>query len=147
MANLTYYRLLYDYYRREEDRAHHLEGLRKAGVPDWPFGFEGPDEDRLDQEALEALTSGHTWVGNHKNGAAFMQAFDGAGSIAYRSANSFLTGTAYVRDGMLCQQFDGSFLDRVLCGYVYANSNTNGEDGADYVHVSPDSVRYFSLAD
>jgi adenylate cyclase len=146
-ANLSYYRLLYDYYRRDEDRAHHIAGLQKAGVAKWPFGFEGRDEDRLDGNSLMALTIGQTWVGKHPRGVAFIQAIDKAGNVAYRSANSFLTGTAQVRQNMLCQKFDGYFSDRVLCGYVYRNSAAADEADKDYVYVSPDSLKYFSLAE
>ena len=145
--NLSYYRLLYDYYRRDEDRAHFIEGLQKAGVAKWPFGFEGRDEDRLDGNSLMALTIGQTWVGKHPTGVAFIQAIDNSGNVAYRSANSFLTGTAQVRQNMLCQKFDGYFSDRVLCGYVYRNSAAADEADEDYVYVNPDSLKYFSLAE
>ncbi len=67
--------------------------------------------------------------------------------MAYRSANSFLTGIAQVRQNMLCQKFDGYFSGRVLCGYVYRVSATADEANEDYVYVSPDSLKYFSLAE
>ena len=38
-SNLAYYGYLYHYWR-EEDRRHHLEGLPKAGITEWPFGFQ-----------------------------------------------------------------------------------------------------------
>jgi adenylate cyclase len=145
-ANLSIYRLLYTYYRQDEDRAHLIEGLKAAGLPNWPFGFEGRDADRVEGDSLKALTIGQTWVGKHKNGAAFVQQTDEAARIAYRSANSFLTGTAQVRQNMLCQQFDGYFLDRVLCGFIYRNSAATDEANEDYVYVTPDSLKYFSLA-
>ncbi len=113
----------------------------------WPFGFEGRDEDRLDGNSLMALAIGQTWVGKHARGVAFIQAIDNAGNVAYRSANSFLTGIAQVQQNMLCQKFDGYFSDRVLCGYVYRNSAAADEADEDYVYVSPESLKYFSLAE
>ena len=120
-TNLTYYGYLYHYWR-DEDRRHHLTGLRKAGITEWPFGFEGRDADRLDGAQLAKLIDNQTWVGKHKNGTDFLQYFDKAGNTAYRSANTTITGTARLEDDRLCQRFEGYFLDHTICGYVFRNS-------------------------
>ncbi len=39
-SNLTYYTYLYDYWR-DSDLRYHLSGLRAAGIPQWPFDFQG----------------------------------------------------------------------------------------------------------
>ena len=57
-ANLAYYRTLIDHHKRDEDLEHRLHALRKAGLPEWPLGFEGHPEDRLDGEEVEALVFG-----------------------------------------------------------------------------------------
>jgi adenylate cyclase len=149
-TNLTYYDYLYHYWR-EEDRRHHLTGLRKAGITDWPFGFEGRDADRLDGAQLTTLIDNQTWVGKHKNGTDFLQYFDKAGNTAYRSANTTITGTARIEDDRLCQRFEGYFLDHTICGYVFRNTASDGEpveeqpDG-DYISLTPDALKFFSLA-
>jgi adenylate cyclase len=150
-SNLTYYSYLYDYWR-DEDRRLHLQGLREAGITEWPFGFEGRDADRLDAAQLSKLIDNKTWIGEHKNGTEFLQFFDQAGNTAYRSANTTITGTAGVEEDRLCQRFEGYFLDRTTCGYVYRNSTSDGESAqdqrdADYVHVTPDALKFFSLAE
>ena len=99
-----------------------LTGLRKAGITDWPFGFEGRDADRLDGAQLATLINNQTWVGKHKNGTDFLQYFDKAGNTAYRSANTTITGTARLDGDRLCQRFEGYFLDHTICGYVFRNS-------------------------
>jgi adenylate cyclase len=149
-TNLTYYGYLY-YYWRDEDRRHHLTGLRKAGITEWPFGFEGRDADRLDGAQLATLVNNQTWVGKHKNGTDFLQFFDKAGNTAYRSANTTITGTARVEDDRLCQRFEGYFLDHTICGYVFRNSaaeNDSAEEqpDGDYISVTPDALKFFSLA-
>jgi adenylate cyclase len=150
-SNLAYYGYLYHYWR-DEDRRHHLAGLRKAGITQWPFGFEGRAADRLDGAQLAKLIDNRTWVGKHKNGTDFFQYFDQAGNTAYRSANTTITGTAQVEDNRLCQRFEGYFLDHTICGYVFRNTATD-EDWADeqpegdYVHVTPDALKFFSLAE
>ena len=72
-TNLSFYRVSYAHYKREEDRAHLLDALRKAGVPEWPFGYEGRVEDRLDGSALKTLAFGRTWVGHNHAGLQFIQ--------------------------------------------------------------------------
>ncbi|MBB4228168.1 adenylate/guanylate cyclase domain-containing protein [Rhizobium mongolense] len=142
-ANLTYYNYLYDYWR-EDDLEHHLAGLRAAGIPEWPFGFVGSDADQLDADALHNLISDKTWSGKHKNGTAFVQYFDKAGNTAYRSANTNITGTVEVQGNRLCERFGGYFLDRMVCGQVYRNKDA-GPGGAQYVHVTPQALKFFSL--
>ena len=151
-TNLEHYRSLYGYWRKA-DLDHYLDGLRRAGITTWPFGFEGREEDRLDAAELRAVTTGLTWIGQQHNGTGFQKFFDQAGNLAYRSPNSFITGTARIRGDRLCQRFEGHFLDRETCGYVYRNPQTSGAgaDNAadmpstDYAHVSPLVLEYFKL--
>ncbi len=143
-TNLTYYSYLYDYWR-EDDLRYHLDGLKSAGVPEWPFGFEGKQADQLGEADLRNLVNDKTWKGRHKNGTEFIQYFDTAGNTAYRSTNTNITGVAQIQGNRLCEQFVGYFLDRMVCGYVYRNGNEEQRDAA-YVHVTPRAVMFFSLA-
>ncbi|TBC73617.1 adenylate/guanylate cyclase domain-containing protein [Rhizobium beringeri] len=141
-SNLTYYGYLYDYWR-DGDLQRHLAGLRKAGIPEWPFGFTGNQADRLGEAELRNLVDGKSWTGKHKNGTDFIQYFDKAGNTAYRSANTNITGIVEVRGDRICEKFDGYFLDRMVCGYVYRN--TSGEQGdRQYIHVTPRALTFFS---
>ncbi|MDC9809207.1 adenylate/guanylate cyclase domain-containing protein [Rhizobium binxianense] len=143
-SNLTYYGYLYDYWR-DGDLQRHLAGLRKAGIPEWPFGFTGNQADRLGEAELRTLVDGKSWTGKHKNGTDFIQYFDKDGNTAYRSANTNITGTIEVRGDRICEKFDGYFLDRMVCGYVYRN--TTGEQGdRPYIHVTPRALTFFSSA-
>jgi len=142
-SNLTYYSYLYDYWR-EVDLSYHLAGLGKAGIPQWPFGFEGRKADQLGDAELHDLVSGRTWTGKHKNGTDFIQYFDTAGNTAYRSANTNITGVVEIRDGRLCEKFEGYFLNRMTCGYVYRNADKERPD-AQYVHVTPQALKFFSV--
>jgi adenylate cyclase len=148
-ANLANYRLLYDYYKRDEDLQHFLDGLKAAGVPEWPFGFAGRPQDRVTGVALRELVLGRTWMGRTmvkpQVGMPFMQQVDSEGRVAYRGTSSFLTGTAQVEDDEVCMRFDGYFRDRWQCGYVYRNdAAATGGAKEDYIYVSPDGLRYFS---
>lgn len=142
-ANITYYSYLYDYWNKE-DLAHHLSGLKAAGMPEWPFGFAGSMADRLVETDLASLTADKTWIGKHKNDTEFIQAFDRAGKTAYRTANTSITGVAEIRGDQLCEKIGGYFLDRMVCGYVYRNTTGEHTD-MDYVHVTPQALKFFSL--
>jgi len=142
-SNLTYYSYLYDYWRTEDLR-YHLDGLRAAGIPEWPFGFEGSEADRLGEAELQDLTGDKVWKGKHKNGTEFVQFFDKAGNTAYRSANTNITGVAEVHGDDLCETFAGYFRGRTVCGHVYRNTSKDGD--AQYVHVTPQALTYFSIA-
>ncbi len=141
-SNLTYYGYLYDYWR-EEDRTYHLEGLRLAGITQWPFGFEGREADLLRGEQLKEIVTNRSWAGRHKNGTEFFQFFDSASNTAYRSEHTNITGVVEVRNGELCENFPGYFMDRWTCGHVYRNRD-HSQDDFGYVHVSPQALKFFS---
>lgn len=141
-SNLTYYRYLYEYWRAE-DLNYHLGALSDAGIPQWPFGFVGVEVDQVRGVDLLGITENKTWMGKHKNGTAFVQFFDQNGTTAYRSANTSITGTFEVRGAQLCEQFEGYFLDRKVCGDVYRLPE-GGRDRERYVNVTAQALKYFS---
>ena len=62
--NLAQFRLTYDdQYKLSTDLEHFLKGLAAAGIPEWPFNFEGNPKDRVSGDALKALLLGQTWDG------------------------------------------------------------------------------------
>jgi len=142
-SNITYYSYLYDYWQAD-DLQYHLTNLQTAGIPDWPFGFKGADADRLTETELRALIDDKTWIGKHRNGTDFIQHFDKAGNTAYRTANTSLTGVVQTQNDQLCETFGGFFRDRMVCGYVYRNTDKRDNPAA-YIHVTPQSLKFFSL--
>ncbi|MDP6342884.1 MAG: tetratricopeptide repeat protein [Alphaproteobacteria bacterium] len=143
-ANLAYYRALYRHYRRDQDLEHRMDALRKAGLPAWPFGYEGRAEDRLDANALAALTFGRTWIGRDTDGAPFVQQASAEGAVAFRSDVSLLTGTVWIEGGMLCTHFPATLVDRKACSYIFRNPIGTAEAGNEYIKVGLGSVLYFS---
>ena len=65
--------------------------------------------------------------------------------MAYRSRNSIQTGTVSIREGMLCQRFEGTALSKDLCGYVYKNPNGTAATQDEYVASLPASLRFFTV--
>lgn len=144
VLSLEYYRARDSYFRRPEDLQRFIHGLRLAGLSDWPYGFRAPESDRLGGKALSDLVLGRTWSGKHVHGVSFLQQIDDNGVLAYRSRNSFQTGTVSIRGDKLCQHIEGSTLDKALCGRVYRNPGGTIENQDQFILVMPDSLRYFS---
>ena len=146
IANLNHQRLTYTYYKRPGDLEHLLEGLRRAGLPEWPLGLGGPKEVALDSETVRDVTLGKTWTGRHvATGLRFVQEISAAGALAYRSTKTFVTGEAWLKDNLVCQRFEGYLSGRPLCGYIYSNRSGTPETQDEYLYVNPDTARYFSV--
>jgi len=146
-VNLAYMRFFYAYHKRKEDLDHRLEALRKAGMPEWPFGYEGRKEDRLDPDAIKTVTFARTWVGHGTDGAPFMKQISEDGTIAYRDPSHSLTGVASVEGGMYCQQFPAILTGRKYCSHLYRNPEGTPEEKNEYVNVSIFRIVHFSLAE
>ena len=50
-------------FKKEEDRKHYIEGFRKAGVPEFPFGFEGDKANMLSTDEIQTLFVGRIQTG------------------------------------------------------------------------------------
>ena len=145
-VSIQYYRARDTYFRRPEDLEKLLDGLRKAGLSEWAFDFQGMESDRLNESELRGIVEDRTWIGKHVSGIEFLQQNNHSGSMAYRSKSSIQTGTVSIRGGMLCQRFEGTALGKDLCGYVYRNPNGSAETQDEYVASLPASLRYFTVA-
>ena len=114
-ANLAYYRTLIDHHKRDEDLEHRLHALRKAGLPEWPLGFKGHPEDRLDGDALKRLVFGQQWIGRSQvNFKIFAQKTSEDGEVSYVSGGTRLKGTASVEGDMLCYRFPETLMGRKM---------------------------------
>jgi TolB-like protein/cytochrome c-type biogenesis protein CcmH/NrfG len=135
------------YFKRPEDLEHYLGALQEAGVPEWPFGFEGRPEDRLSAHAVKDIAFGRTWSGQVNQGTPFIQEIDERGTMAYRSANSFFTGEAFVDAGMLCIRTEVSLLGQDQCGFIYRNPQGSVENQDEYIYINEYSLMKFSAPD
>jgi adenylate cyclase len=143
--SLQFYRVMYAHQRRSQDLARRLDGLRKAGLPEWPYDYPDRPERRLDGAQVSALTFGHTWQGKHQSGEPFLVQIGDDGRTAYRSRTSLRTGMLSLRDNLLCDLSHDFLLGRPNCGYLYHDPETLA--GAEYVYVNAFSLMHFSVAD
>lgn len=144
-VNLNYYRVLSKHYKREEDREHRIASLRKAGIPEWPFGYEGRAEDLLDEHTVRDLVFGRTWVGQRADDVPFIQEITNDGKVAIRTPASLMAGEAWVEEGMLCYDLPTSFTSRSFCGYLFRNPTGTSEQKNEYVQVGVAGVSFFSV--
>jgi adenylate cyclase len=144
-ANLAYFRVLYGHYKRAEDLERVIEAFRKAGFPQWAYGYQPQPEDQLDQGALEALTFGQSWAGFNSEGDQFIQQFNKDGRVAFKSQTSLLIGTVRLEENKLCVKFPAALLDREDCGHVYKTPGEMQGHETDYVRVALGDIYYFSI--
>ena len=64
-------------------------------------------------------------------------------TLEWNLSDDFRLGKAKVDGSLLCEQFDGYFLDRMVCGYVLRNDDKLHPDMR-YLHVTPQAAKYFS---
>ena len=146
-ASVQFYRVMYAHHRRSEDLARRLDGLRKAGLPEWPYGYPGRPEQRLDSADARDLTFGHTWQGQHQSGEPFLLQIGEDGATAYRNPNSMRTGRVSLQDNRVCDLSGDFLLGRANCGYLYHDpSNVDGTE-YEYVYVNTFSLMRFSIVD
>jgi adenylate cyclase len=143
--NLEFFRVQYSHYRRKEDLDRLLDALRAAGVPEWPFGYQGRPEHRLNGTEIAALTFGRTWVGKRDKERPFVQEISKSGTLAYRDTAALRTGSVSVEGNMLCQRSEAYLMGRKHCGYLYRNPGGAPESRDEYVYVNADAFYGFSV--
>ncbi|MCZ6862907.1 MAG: adenylate/guanylate cyclase domain-containing protein [Alphaproteobacteria bacterium] len=147
-SSLALYRVHYQHHKRPEDLENRLDALRRAGLPEWPFGYEGNPEYRLNAAALEAITTGHTWTGwDVARKHSFVQEFGAAGTIVYAGGITLMSGATHVQGDMLCMRFESIGMGRVRCGYVYRNPDGTSEEANELTFVDPGWILHFSIKD
>ena len=152
-ANLSYYRVLYAHHKREEDLRFRIEALRKAGLPEWPYGFEGREVDRLNGDEIRQLLYGRIWSGYRMGREIILRENTKKGLIIYRDPAAhggrsrsayMLIGNATVEGNMLCYQYEQFLLGRKYCGYVYRNAEGSRLDKNEYVDVNAIGIDFFT---
>jgi DNA-binding SARP family transcriptional activator/Tfp pilus assembly protein PilF len=114
-----------------------IEGLRRAGLPEWPYGFALAPDRQLDAAALTALVAEGDWKVTTGAGEAFTLMRDGNGGL--RGAGL----TFVVRDATLCRDSTDGLSLREICGPVLHAAPGQSPE-SDYVFLAPDEIRYFS---
>jgi adenylate cyclase len=134
-------RLGWEHFRNAKDFGVLLDSLRRAGLPEWPFGFSGDERDGLKGEEIARLVLGHTLQGHIEPNIPAMMQIGQDGKAAFRSTRQFTTETAFVDRDQLCEKSENLF-GRPDCGPIYRQTGTAGAPG--YAYVNSSKVFYFS---
>ncbi|MGO6755504.1 adenylate/guanylate cyclase domain-containing protein [Rhizobium ruizarguesonis] len=139
---LAGWRMGYAHFRSEQDLAFILDALREAGLPEWPFGFKGDDNDRLKGDEIASTVMGKLLQGKTEPlGSPALMQIGLDGKSAFRSATQMMTETVSVDGDLLCEQSENAF-GRADCGPVYRRANS--PDKTNYAYVNSSKVFYFS---
>jgi adenylate cyclase len=139
---LSGWRISYAHFRNPQDLAVFVDALQQAGVPEWPFGFNGDERDRLRGEDIASLVLGHTLQGQiepDRRPAIMQIARDGR--AGFRTNTRMLTETVYVDRDLLCEQSENLF-GRPDCGPVYKRSDAAAKG---YTFVNSTKVFHFTV--
>ncbi len=152
-ANVSYYRVLYSHHKRATDLEFRLEALSKAGLPEWPFGYEGRESNRLEGAEIERLLYDRTWSGYRLEGEAIVRENTEDGLVMYRDPAAhggrsrsayMLIGNASVEGNKLCYRYEQFLLGRKYCGYIYRNPGGSRRDKNEYVDVNAIAIDFFT---
>ena len=143
--NIARHRVVNAHHARAEDLTQRLEALRLAGLPEWPYGFQGDSTRQLKGEAIDALTFARTWTGERIRWGPFTQYVDAEGAFIERGPNMQVTGTASRRGDLLCLQFPAISLGRSQCGPIYRNPTGTRENHDEYSYLNAYEVKQFSV--
>jgi adenylate cyclase len=142
--NISFLRVLYDHYLRQADLDDRMEALQVAGIPEWPYGFAGRPENRLDGAAIRAIALDKIWSGRQQEGAPFFMQLGSNGDFAQRAQSGMLVGRFTVEGDLFCVRSDAILLGRRFCSPVYRN--VNQDQHFDYVYPDYANVWYFSVS-
>jgi len=151
-ASLAWFRMRHLHYRKET-RDRYIGLLAKAGMPEWPYDFQGDPERRLKNADLKALffTGPVHW---HRISPRLthntMGQYDGRGNFSLinrtRSGKEIpISGTITVKNDMLCSRSESTNLGREICSEVYRNPEGSAEGHNEYFSVSFWGKSFFSV--
>jgi adenylate cyclase len=144
-VSLEFFRVQYAHYRRKEDLDQLIDALRTAGVPEWPHGYQGRPEQRLNRQDIASITFGRSWTGSRDDDRPFVQEITKDGTLAYRDPSSLVTGVISIEAGELCLKSEAFLMGRKHCGYLYRNPDGKRETADEYIYVSPYAIYRFSV--
>jgi adenylate cyclase len=145
-TSLAGLRGIYGHHLRKEDLEDRLDALRAAGVPEWPYGFQGRAEDRLDGTAIKALAINNTWAGYQQNGNEFVMQIGANNDYVQRTLLGMIAGKISFEGDLMCMQSPSVLVGRKSCSPVYRNPRGHSETHDEYVFPDNATVWYFSVS-
>jgi Tfp pilus assembly protein PilF len=150
--SVFYLKLSQSYYKRAEDWHRLFDSFLMAGLPQWPFGFEGSESDRLTGEEITSLLWGRRIEGSairddRPHDFSLKIGADGRWQLdhAFFGEPMSITGNGWVEGDTWCYQSEDYSFGRAHCAPVYRNPGGSPEEKDEYVVVWRASLYYFSV--
>ncbi len=145
-ANVTIART-YNQYIRDDDVANRLiEGLERAGLPEWPFDFKGSQEQRLTGAEIRELLFGARLKGASSTGDEFDVIFEENGDWLLRAKGMTFEGQSWIEGDLSCLRSEDLALGHSYCHPYFRNPEGTAAELNEYLTISPYSLRYFSVS-
>jgi TolB-like protein/class 3 adenylate cyclase len=120
-----------------------LVGLRKAGVPELPFGLDPKSPDRLDGAAIKTLLFGHETQGrNIGTGEAYRRVTTDDGTTSVTVGELSLQGSSHVEGDMLCVYYPSQSR---FCAVIFRKPGGTFEQKNEYLFINQQNRFEFSV--
>jgi adenylate cyclase len=123
-------------YALQRDVEHHVEGFRRAGIPELPYDFQTADANRLGGDEIRAVLFGRTLAATDtKTYQRFVVDRTADGKLTVRGPFGSDVGTSRIVGDQVCERLR-SLGNRESCGYVFRTTTGSAERSADYLWVN-----------
>jgi len=123
-------------YALQRDIEHHVEGFRRAGIPELPYGFQAADVSRLGGDEIRAVLFGRTLnATDTRTYQRYLVDRTADGNVTLRGPFGSDVGTSRTVGDQVCERMR-SLGNRESCGYVFRTTVGSAEKGADYLWVN-----------
>lgn len=147
-VNLSFFGVWFSHYRYRDFGERYIEALRKAGIPEWPFGFSGMEKDRLTGEEINKLTVGHRFEGQDSQGLEFVfEVSDDKSWVWHSKSGIALSGQSVVEGNVSYFRSPDLLLGREYPQLYYRRAADAKEPRDGYIYVNPFHVSTISIAD
>jgi adenylate cyclase len=119
-------------FKNEADTKRLLDGLRKAGVPELPFGYDAKSKDRLTGEEIKSLTFGHKIRGQRLDAGVVYSRTTAEDGTTRVIGGGPSPGTSTIQGDTSCTRYLGSGRS---CAAVFRNPNGSFAQENEYLWV------------
>jgi TolB-like protein/class 3 adenylate cyclase len=133
-------------FKEHADSERVLDGLRKAGVPELPSGYDAKSNDKLTAEETKSLVFGHELRGRQiESGDPWMRTTSADGSVNASLGSSSDSGITRMEDDAVCTFYPTLDGGGKICGVVFRNPGGTLEKKNEYLLVQPMNRFEFSV--
>lgn len=122
-------------YKQPEDIARLLDGLTKAGVPEFPAGMEAESAERMNSVEIGKLFFGHELTGRQvlPEVSAYHALIAADGTVTRTVGEVVVTGRMWVQGDSLCSAYPRQLTG---CGAVFRNPSGRSDATNEYILLS-----------